>query len=112
MHFFVGTISETPGSCFKSQRLHRFQVFRAMIAKMLVQFLLFPCFVHAIREDSIVHRVGTRAVVITEGTAGTVPVAVNAAIRKVNGRVSRKLSLGSAFCEELTKVKHFKNRYV
>jgi len=62
-----------------------------MIAKMLVQFLLFPCFVHAIREDSIVHRVGTRAVVITEGTAGTVPVAVNAAIRKVNGRVSRKL---------------------
>eukprot|EP00434_Breviolum_minutum_P004090 symbB.v1.2.003603.t1/scaffold202.1/size271277/14 len=67
------------------------RVFRAMIAKMLVQFLLFPCFVHAIREDSIVHRVGTRAVVITEGTAGTVPVAVNAAIRKVNGRVSRKL---------------------
>jgi len=62
-----------------------------MIAKMLVQLLLFPCFVHAVREDSMMHHVGTRAVVITEGTAGTVPVAVNAAIRKVNGRVSRKL---------------------
>ncbi|CAL1162228.1 unnamed protein product [Cladocopium goreaui] len=46
----------------------------------------------AIRDDATVHAsLKQDAVIITNSMSRTVPLAVNAAIRKVNGRVSRKM---------------------
>ena len=66
-----------------------------MIARILVQSLV-TCL--AIRDDLSLHGAygKAKAVIITDSQAGTVPLAVNAAIRKVNGRVARKLKLGTA----------------
>ena len=67
-----------------------------MLARIVVHVSLFSCLM-AIRDDATVHASLKRdAVIITNSMSRTVPLAVNAAIRKVNGRVSRKMMLCSA----------------
>ena len=68
----------------------------AMLARIVVHVSLFSCLM-AIRDDATVHAsLKQDAVIITNSMSRTVPLAVNAAIRKVNGRVSRKMMLCSA----------------
>ena len=68
-----------------------------MLARIVVLASLFSCLT-AIRDDAALrYGLNTGAALVTDSTARAVPLAVNSAIRKLNGRVSRKmmLSLGS-----------------
>ena len=68
----------------------------AMLARIVVHVSLFSCLM-AIRDDAMVHAsLKQEAVTITNSMSRTVPLEVNAAIRKVNGRLSRKMMLCSA----------------
>eukprot|EP00438_Fugacium_kawagutii_P017178 Skav229169 [mRNA] locus=scaffold1381:358338:363365:+ [translate_table: standard] len=69
-----------------------------MIARIVVQasLFVFSCAVrpHMMRDESLLHQgAGTEAVIVTHNTVGAIPLAVNVAIRKLNGQVSRKLTL-------------------
>jgi len=64
-----------------------------MLARIVVHVSLFSCLT-AIRDDAALrYGLNTGAAIITDSMAGAVPLAVNSAIRKVNGRVSRKMML-------------------
>ena len=84
-------------SSFCGYQAHSLLVFRpfscAMLARIVVHVSLFSCLT-AIRDDAALRDgLNTGAAIITDSMAGTVPLAVNSAIRKVNGRVSRKMML-------------------
>jgi hypothetical protein len=58
-----------------------------MLARIVVHVSLFSCLT-AIRDDAALrYGLNTGAAIITDSMAGAVPLAVNSAIRKVNGRV-------------------------